>query len=391
MKKSKLYLVSVMTVFFFGLCLMCWFKGVDEYSDSERRVLADFPDLNETTISSGKFMKEFETYTLDQFPFRDTFRSIKATAQLGLFRQKDNNNIYVADGYVSKLEYPMNEYMLDNAAKKFRYLYDTYMADKDVNVFFSIVPDKNYFLAEANGYLSMDYEVFFDTMQEKIGDFMEYIDITDLLNIEDYYRTDTHWRQECLIATDAIVNRLPGAEVKACNMMSTSDGVANRIAEAMGNKLTWEYEAVTAEQPFYGVYVGQSALPLKPDNLTYLTNDKLEACKVTSYDTGMPKEKAVYMVDELDGKDPYEMFLAGSDALLVIDNPNATTDKELIVFRDSFGSSLLPLLIESYSKVTVVDIRYISSGMLGNFIEFDDQDVLFLYSTLVLNSSTSFK
>ena len=94
---------------------------------------------------------------------------------------------------------------------------------------------------------------------------------------------------------------------------------------------------------------------------------------------------------ELDGKDPYEMFLAGSDALLVIDNPNATTDKELIVFRDSFGSSLLPLMMESYAKVTVVDIRYISSSLLGNFIEFKDQDVLFLYSTLVLNSSTAFK
>ena len=367
MKKSKLYLVSIMTVFFFGLSLMCWVKGTDEYSESERRVLKDFPDLNETTISSGKFMTEFETYTLDQFPFRDTFRSIKSTAQLGLFRQKDNNDIYMADGYVSKLEYPMNVSMLDNAALKFGYLYDTYMADKDVKVYFSIVPDKNYFLAEPNGYLSMDYEAFEAMMLEGTDDFMEYIDIMDLLAIEDYYKTDTHWRQECL------------------------DGVADRIAEAMGNTLTWEYETVTAKQPFYGVYVGQSALPLKPDTLTYLTNDKLEACKVTSYDTGKPQEKAVYMLEELDGRDPYEMFLAGSDALLVIDNPNAATDKELVVFRDSFASSLLPLLMESYSKVTVVDIRYIHSGMLGNFIKFDDQDVLFLYSTLVLNSSTSFK
>ena len=370
MKKSKLYLVIVMAVFFFGLSLMCLFKGVDEYSDSERRVLKGFPVLSEETISSGKFMTEFESYTLDQFPLRDTFRSIKAIAQLGLFRQKDNNDIYMADGYVSKLEYPMNEYMLNNAAKKFRYLYDTYMADKDLKVYFSIVPDKNYFLAEENGYLSMDYEAFFASMKEQTKDFMQYIDIAEFLSIEDYYRTDTHWRQE----------RLLGA-----------DGVANRLAEAMGNTLGWEYEAVTAEQPFYGVYVGQSALPLKPDDLTYLTNEQLKACKVTSYDTGMPKEKEVYVLEELDGKDPYELFLAGSDALLVIDNPNATTDKELVVFRDSFASSLLPLLLESYAKVTVVDIRYIQSSMLGNFIEFKDQDVLFLYSTLVLNSSTSFK
>ena len=366
MKKSNLILVCVMAAFFFGMAFMCWGKETDEYSDSERRVLADFPDLTEETVKSGKFMKEFETYTLDQFPFRDSFRSIKALAQFGIFHQKDNNDIYLVDGYVSKLEYPLNEYMLDNTGKKFQSLYDDYMADKDVNLYFAIVPDKNYYLAEENGYLSMDYEYFYNKMHEQTS-YMTGIDIRDLLTMEDYYKTDTHWKQECLL------------------------DVADKIAESMGNTLEWEYEEVTAEQPFYGVYYGQSALPLKPDTLKYLTNDKLDACTITSYDTGMPVEKEIYDLKELDGKDPYEVFLAGSDALLVIENPNATTDKELVVFRDSFASSLLPLLLESYTKVTVVDIRYIHSSMLGNFVDFSNQDVLFLYSTLVLNSSTSFK
>lgn len=366
MKKSNFILVCVMAVFFFGMSFLCWSKETDDYSQSERRVLADFPELTEETVLSGKFMKKFETYTLDQFPFRDGFRSIKAMAQLGIFGQKDNNDIYMVDGYVAKLEYPLNKYMLENAGRKFRYLYDTYMADSDVKLYFSIVPDKNYYLAEKNGYLSMDYEQFFEMMQQETR-YMQFIDIRDLLSIEDYYKTDTHWRQECL------------------------KDVAVRIAQSMGNTLEWQYEEVTAGQLFYGVYYGQSALPLKPDTLKYLTNEKLEACTITSYDTGMPVEKKIYELGELDGRDPYEMFLAGSDALLVIENPNAAGDKELVVFRDSFASSLLPLLIESYAKVTVVDIRYISSSLLGNFVEFNNQDVLFLYSTLVLNSSTSFK
>lgn len=369
MKKSNLILVCVMAAFFFGMSIFCWSKETSNYSDSERRVLAGFPELTEETVLSGKFMKDFETYTLDQFPLRDEFRSVKALAQLGLFGQKANNDLYLADGYVAKVEYPLNEYMLENAGKKFQYLYDTYMANTDAKLYFSVVPDKNYFLAEKNGYLSMDYEKFFKTMRQ-YTDYMQYIDIADVLGVEDYYYTDTHWRQECLLGE----NR-----------------VANKIAEAMGNKLTWEYDKIKAEQPFYGVYVGQSALPLEPDTLTYLNNNMLDACTITSFDTGKPVEKEIYELDELDGKDPYEMFLAGSDALLVIDNPNATTEKELVVFRDSFASSLLPLLIESYTKVTVIDIRYISSAMLGNFVKFDNQDVLFIYSTLVLNSSTSFK
>ena len=51
----------------------------------------------------------------------------------------------------------------------------------------------------------------------------------------------------------------------------------------------------------------------------------------------------------------------------------------------------MPLLVEDYAKITLVDIRYIYSGVLGNYIEFEDQDVLFLYSTLVLNNSETLK
>ena len=85
------------------------------------------------------------------------------------------------------------------------------------------------------------------------------------------------------------------------------------------------------------------------------------------------------------------MFLSGSLSLITIENPNATTDKELVIFRDSFGSSIAPLLVEGYAKITLVDIRYITSDLVGRFIDFENQDVLFLYSTLVLNNSVTLK
>lgn len=80
------------------------------------------------------------------------------------------------------------------------------------------------------------------------------------------------------------------------------------------------------------------------------------------------------------GNDPYELFLSGSISLLSIENPNAETDRELIVFRDSFGSSLAPLLAEGYAKITLADIRYLPSSQMGKLLDFTDTDVLFLYS-----------
>ena len=58
------------------------------------------------------------------------------------------------------------------------------------------------------------------------------------------------------------------------------------------------------------------------------------------------------------GRDPYEMFLSGSQSVITIENPNATSEKELVILRDSFGSSIAPLFVESYSKITLLDARY---------------------------------
>ena len=89
--------------------------------------------------------------------------------------------------------------------------------------------------------------------------------------------------------------------------------------------------------------------------------------------------------------DPYEVYVGGPVSLITIENPNANTQEELIVFRDSFGSSIAPLLAQGYKKITLVDIRYIQPMVLGNYIDFTNKDVLFLYSTLVLNNSETLK
>ena len=134
-----------------------------------------------------------------------------------------------------------------------------------------------------------------------------------------------------------------------------------------------------------------AALPFASDTIKYLTNDVLDSCVVTSYDTGKPVEKYIYDMEEAFGKDPYEMFTSGSDALITIENPLAETERELVMFRDSFGSSLAPLLVQGYSKITLADIRYINPAMLGAFIDFENCDVLFIYSTMLLNNSMAFK
>lgn len=365
-KTKNIVLTCIMASFFLALSLLCLFKPEGEYSESERRVLKSFPQISPESVVSGKFMAEFEEYTVDRFPMRDSFRTLKAVSSLYVFQNMDNNGIYLSDGYISKLEYPKNEAMLTHASECFEKIYDSYLSENDVKVYFSIVPDKNYFLAEQSGHLSIDYDNLIESMRGRL-DFMEYIDITDLLSIEDYYKTDTHWRQEKIV------------------------DVAQRLGEKMGVSVDDNYQTNTLDVPFYGVYCGQSALPVKPDTIQYLTNETIDSCLVTSYDKGIPVPKSMYDMEKAHGKDPYEIFTSGASPIITIENPNCETERELVIFRDSFGSSLAPLLTGGYSKITMVDTRYIRSDMLGNFIGFDDRDVLFIYSTILLNNSLALK
>lgn len=365
--KLKNWLVCGLSVLLLGgLTLTAWFHPATDYSNSERRELKKAPTFTWESFTAGKFATSFEDYTLDQFPLRDNFRTLKARVNYDILRQLDNNNIYVSNGYAAKMEYPLDVDSLKHAAERFTNIYNKFLAGTDAKVYLSVVPDKSYFLAQKNGYLSLDYDKLFATMKENMP-FADYIDITGTLDISDYYKTDTHWRQEKLEET------------------------ARALAAGMGITLNGKYDVNTLPYPFYGVYYGQSALPLPAETMYYLTNDAMKQYIVTNYDTGKGVSMNLYDMEKAAGKDPYEMFLSGSVALLTIENPNATTDRELVIFRDSFGSSISPLLAEGYAKITVVDIRYLTPDVLGYFISFDNQDVLFLYSTLVLNESSQIK
>lgn len=365
-KRQSLAVLLATGAVLLGFALLCWFSPAETYSESERRALEDFPQLNAETLLSGKFMEKFESYAQDQFPLRDGFRRLKALTALHLFRQQDNNGIYEAEGSVSRLEYPLRENMVAHAAERIRFICETYLAGTGSSTCLAVAPDKNYYLAAENGYPALDYAALTEALRGGVPG-AAYIDLFPLLSAGDYYRTDTHWRQEKLLP------------------------VAEALAAGMGTTLSGPYEEETLDVPFRGVYVGQSALPLEPDTIRYLTSAVLENAKVQRYGENGWEESAVYDFGKAAGKDAYEFFLSGAEALITLENPLAETDRELILFRDSFGSSLAPLLLSGYAKITLVDIRYVSAAALGELIDFHGQDVLFLYSSLILNASSGLR
>lgn len=358
-------------VIFFAVIIIfpvfCILKPDEKISVDERRQLAVFPEFSAKNIKNGSFMNGFDKYISDHFPMRRTFRTGKALNEFMVYRKKDNNDIYFSDGYAAKLDYKADEASLDYACRRFSYVYEKYLKDGNNRVFLSIIPDKNYFLSVSDGTPSMDYGMLVEKMTSGMP-YARYIDIFPTLELEDYYRTDTHWKQEKITDT------------------------AMLIAEKMNFSISGDFSADTPDADFYGVYFGQTALPVKPEKISLLTNPTIESLSVFNYETG--ETTGVYDMSKAEGADLYEIYLSGPRSLMTIKNPLAENDRELIVFRDSFGSSIAPLLAEGFSSVTLADIRYIAPDALKNFAEFQDienKDILFLYSTLILNDSDPIK
>lgn len=333
-----------------------------EISLTERRKLAKFPEISVRSVFDSSFSKNFEKYTTDQVAGRDAFRKLKADLELNLFRKNDNNNIYMYNNSFIKIEYPLNETSVLNVANKINEIKEKFLSN--MTCYYTIIPDKNYF-TDKEKYIYMDYEKLQSIMAENIED-IEYINIFDCLELEDYYTTDIHWKQESL--------------QKVVDEISTKMNLKNRLS------MPFEKKDVI---PFNGIYAKELPFKVEQDRISILTNDIIQNAKVYNYEN--KKETKVYDMEKLDSPDKYDIYLSGAVPIITITNSNSKENKELIVFRDSFGSSLIPLFTEAYSKITLVDIRYMRSKDLEEYIEFKDQEVLFLYSTLILNNSSVLK
>lgn len=326
-----------------------------EISKTERRKLSTFPDFE----FNSEYITRVDKYLLDHFPFREELRSIKAIYNYEVLQKLDNNGIFLKDGNIYKSNYPTNKNSINNFINKMNQL-KSLLSDEN-KVYMMIVPDKNYYLEEEK-FLHIDYEYIYQELSDLD---MINIELRDILNENDYYETDTHWKQENL------------------------DKVVKRLSEVMG----FSYDSIKYNKNkydnFYGVYYGESAIKRKPEIITYLTNETINNAKVDYLEN--EELNTIYNYSNLKSLDQYEVYLDGASSFVEIYNDNATSDKELVIFRDSFASSLSPLLVNYYSKITLIDNRYISSSNFLDLIEFNDQDVLFMYSTLLVNSSGSLK
>lgn len=282
--------------------------------------------------------------------------------------EEQSNNFYVADGAIYEKTGTVNENAILANTEKINKTYQQYL--QNMNVYFTIIPDKTYYLEDK---LDTDFKDVVENVESNLNSNIQYFDISSVLELEDYYKTDMHWKQENLDNVVDVIEK----EMKIQNENYEEPNYEEKI---LGD--------------FYGAYYKeQKENNIEPDELKYLTNEEIE--KSTVYNAETESNEPVYNISKAkETGNLYDAFLSGASAIEIIKNEQSETGKKLILFRDSFGSSIAPLLINEYEEIVLIDLRYVNYTILSNYVNFSDyenQDVLFLYSSRVINKSGIFR
>ncbi len=351
--KNKILIALFMSLLL-GTSIIQVISSDKQVSLSERRNLKQLPKFSLVNID----INAYEGYLLDQFPCRDEIRGLKANFNYYIMQRLENNDTYRFDNHLFKAN-TYHEKQVVSFKQKMENLKERYGNNHEY--YLGIIPDKNYYLGN-DFFPEFDYVSLYEIVSKLDYKMIDFRDDVDLLA---YFKSDPHLKQDYL-------------EPLVTHLLTSLGKEVNKI-----NYTYYDYPN------FVGSLASHSGLDYQGELLTYLSNDLLENCEVWYLENNTLT--SIYNLAKLDGKDSYEVFLDGASALITIENKACHNEDELIVFRDSFGSSIVPLLVPYYSKITVIDNRYITLDKVDEYITFDKQDILCLYNISLINECGSLK
>ena len=345
----------------FGVMLVNLVIPDREMSEEENRMLASKPKLTFSTLANGDFMEQYEEYLSDQFAGRDLWHRLKvALDRFGGSRME--NGIYIGkDGQLLQdIQVPDQEHLSENldAIKNFT---ETY---QEIPVTMILVPDAACVLSDRLPWLASveDQNQMISMAQQSLGDSVTWVDAASALNKHKrekiYYLTDHHWTSLGAFYTFQEAAPALGIEEDVSDKF-----LSYTVSDSFNGVLASESGACLGTEEKIDIYV-----PREGDD-DVIVNYVNESRRTTS----------LYDSSKLETKDQYGVFLGGNTSLIDI-RTVSTSQKRLLVVKDSFANSFIPFLAPYYREIVVVDPRYYSGTIEDIMDAYRITDALFLYS-----------
>ncbi|MBR5712200.1 MAG: hypothetical protein IKX54_01260 [Lachnospiraceae bacterium] len=325
------------------------------YSSSEKRKLAQFPALSLSTLRSGDFGRQLETYLADQFPARDRWVTVKALAERTLGK-KDCGGVYFAkDGYLIEIQrsFPTEQLTANlNAVKALSGL----VAEDGVSVRIMPVPSAACILADKlPAYAANADQRAVIALAKNAG--LTVIDVTDeLLAHRDeyiYYKTDHHWTSLGAYYAYRVWMRERGF---ACAPLSE-----------------WARETLT--DIFRGTTYIKSGDPFAPyDTIEgYRRADR----HTVNYNNGYYIADSIFERSLVDGQNPYGVFLNGNQSTTVVFSEGRG---KLLIIKDSYANTFAQFAVDDHEETHLIDMRFFRGSVAKYIRDNGITEVLVLYN-----------
>ena len=345
----------------FLFMLVNWAVPDREMSEEENRMLASKPKLSFSALANGDFMEQYEEYLSDQFAGRDLWHRLKvALDRFGGSRME--NGIYIGkDGQLLQdIQVSDQEHLSENldAIKNFT---ETY---QDIPVTMILVPDAACILNDRLPWLASveDQNQMISMVEQSLGDSVTWVDAASALNKHKrekiYYLTDHHWTSLGAFYT--------------FQEAATALGIEEDVSD--------KFLSYTVSDSFNGVLASESGAGLgTEENIDIYVPREGDNDVIVNYVNESKRTTSLYDSSKLETKDQYGVFLGGNTSLIDI-RTVSTSQKRLLVVKDSFANSFIPFLAPYYREIVVVDPRYYSGTIEDIMSSYRITDALFLYS-----------
>lgn len=329
-----------------------------DFSEQENRSLQTAPVFSADKLFSGEFMSEFESYCSDQFVMRDRWISMKARLEL-LLGKTENNGVFLCLN--DQLLEPFTAPPAADVDSR-SYAINSLVSNTSVPVYVGLIPSSAEIYRELlpEGVRNDDQieaiERVYNNINANTIDFAK--SLTAHAEEYIYYRTDHHWT-----ALGAYYGFLALAE--AMNIP------APPIETYADRKIV--------SDSFYGTTYSTSGFAwIHPDSMETFINQP-EQVSIMRYEGSEGVQIPLYDTDRLQLKDKYSFYLGGNTPRLVVDTGNSEKPSLLIV-RDSYCDSLVPFLLDSFSEIHLLDLRYYRNSISSYITENEIDQTLVLYS-----------
>ncbi|MBE6619419.1 MAG: hypothetical protein E7626_06555 [Ruminococcaceae bacterium] len=344
--KIKNYACTVVFLAFLSVfSLLLIFLPSSDFSQNEKRVLAEMPELTAESLSNGSYTDGLEKYINDHFPLRDTFVGIHSYYNRLIGRGNYTGIYMLSDGSLVSAPLDIDS---DKCAKNLAAL-EKFADGTSLPASVIIVPSAGDVNKDKLPFGHENYadDEIFALANEKLGD-VKLIDLRALFTEKEaagediYYRTDHH------------------VTSYGSYLMYLEYCKANSIEPTVG------FENIEEIGGFYGTSYSKSGLWLtKPDVLEIWHSPNNYKFTVTLDDISEKKEQnGLYSYAHKENMDKYPIFLDGNHAITTIKNESVKNGKTLLVIKDSYAHCLSSFLCDQYETVCLVDPRYYRAGLL---------------------------